>query len=86
MPKCEHYWMLFMILWFLTLGFAMGWNTRQVKEIDNRVKNKRVKNKQIKRYKEGWDECSQISLKHGLQHCEIPCENDAAGTTETEST
>jgi hypothetical protein len=65
----------------------MGWNARGVKEIEIRFKKADESlNEQIKRYEEGLEKCSQIFLKHDLQHCEIPCENADAVTTETEST
>ena len=80
-------WMFFMILCFLTLGFALGWNARGIKEIDNRFKKTDESlNEQIKQYEEGMEKCSQIFLKYDSQHCGIPCETDAAATTEIENT
>lgn len=80
-------WILFMILCFLTLGFAMGWNARGVKEIDDRFKKADDSiNEQIKRYEEeGMKKCSQIYSKQDSPPYEIPCATDVVTMIETES-
>lgn len=62
-----YFWMLFILLGFLLLGFAMGWNARGIKEIDKRFKKADDSiNEQIKAFEEGLENVHKSS--QGTHH------------------
>jgi hypothetical protein len=79
-----YFWMLFILLGFLLLGFAMGWNARGIKEIDKRFKKADdTINEQIKAFEEGMKKCSRIFSENASSDCKVSCEKKDDNTTGT---